>query len=434
MSSSPDRRRVGITGIGVVSGYGRGPEALWRGLEGGRSAIAPHRARFGGRAWLDYSMARLDDDLAELAADLPNQPLVESQRLASDPDLVAIAEAVRQALGDAGLTYDREVNDVGIVVTHESPGLADHLQGFFRWGEAARAWLRSPARFDPPEFLYRLKSESVYRMHSFLYIHWLSAIFGLHGFSLYNNNACASGAFSLAVAADRIKSGEASAVVVVGGDVPEDGTKYRWFRDLGLYSKSGRCRPFHAERDGLVLGSGAAAFVLEDLDAARRAGRRVWAEWRGGGFTSEGWKVTLPDPDSGRYAEAMLRALRAAGIGPSEVDLVCPHGVGSGLLDGFEAASLAAVFGRNGETWPALMPVKPAVGHTLGGCALVETLAALLALRAGAIPELVRCGEVDPALPLGRAPQHGALPREWVMLKCTNGFAGQNGAFVLASA
>jgi 3-oxoacyl-[acyl-carrier-protein] synthase II len=427
-------RRVAITGVGVVSAYGRGPAALWRGLSGGATAIAPHRARFGGRTWLDYNMARLSDDVSDLAADLPNRPLVESQRLSGDPDLVAIAEAVRQAIDDAGLEYDRETNDVGIVVTHESPGLADHLQGFFRFGEAARAWLRSPARFDPPEFLYRLKSESVYRMHSFLYIHWLSAIFGLHGFSLYNNNACASGAYSLAVAADRIRSGEASAVVVAGGDVPEDGTKYRWFRDLGLYSHSGRCRPFHAERDGLVLGSGAAAFVLEELESAVRAGRRVWAEWRGGGFTSEGWKVTLPDPDSGRYAEAMSRALAAAGMAPGEVDLVCPHGVGSGLLDGHEARSLAAVFGQDGEEWPALIAPKAAVGHTLGGCALVETLAALLALAEGEVPELVRCAEVDPSLPLGHRSANGALPREWVMLKCTNGFAGQNGAFVLASA
>ena len=105
------------------------------------------------------------------------------------------------------MTYDPDDNQVGLVVTHESPGLADHLQSFFRWGETARAWVRSKDRFNPAEFLYRQKSDSVYRMHSFLYIHYLAAMFRFHGFSLYNNNACASGAFALAVAADRVRSG-----------------------------------------------------------------------------------------------------------------------------------------------------------------------------------------------------------------------------------
>jgi 3-oxoacyl-(acyl-carrier-protein) synthase len=425
-------RRVAITGIGVVSGYGCGTEALWRGLDSGEPAVRDHRAQFGGRTWLDYRMASLPDDPRTLAAGLPNPQVVEHERLAQDADLIAIAEAVRQALADAALEFDPDANDVGIAVTHESPGLADHLQGFFRWRETARAWLRSSARFDPPEFLYRQKSESVYRLHSFLYVHYLSALFRFHGFSLYNNNACASGAFALAIAADRIRSGETSAIVVAGGDVPEDGTKYRWFRDLGLYSPSGRCRPYRADRDGLVLGSGAAAFVLEDLDAAAAAGKRIHAEWRGGGFTSEGWKITMPDVASDRYGAAITAALRSARIAPERVTLLAPHGVGTAMLDHFEVETLARVFGGDGRRWPALLLVKAAVGHTLGGCVLVETAASLLALGHGRIPALVGCDGVDPRLPLGARADFkpGA---DWVLLKCTNGFAGQNGAIVLAA-
>src|SRR6185436_15223539 len=190
-------------------------------------------------------------------------------------------------------------------------------------------------------------------------------------FTLYNNNACASGAFALAVAADRIRNGDAETVIVAGGDVPEDGTKYRWFRDRGLYSPTGSCRPFAAGRDGLVLGSGAAAFVVEDLDRALSAGRRVYAEWLGGGFSSDGWKVTVPDVSGRRYAHAIESALRASGVRADDVTMISPHGVGSGLLDRYEAESLAEVFGNGGRDWPALLPLKGAVGHTLGGCALV---------------------------------------------------------------
>jgi 3-oxoacyl-(acyl-carrier-protein) synthase len=425
-------RRVAVTGLGVLTGYGRGVGALWEGLASGRSAVREHRARFGGRTWLAYPMASLRDDVASLAARLPNPHVLRHERLERDADLIALADCVAQALRDARVAYDPEDNDIALLVTHESPGLADHLQGFFRWGEMARAWLRSPARFNPPEFLYRQKSASVYRLHSFLYLHYLAALFRFHGFSLYNNNACASGAFALAVAAERIRSGVTPLAVVVGGDVPEDGTKYRWFADAGLYSTRGACRPFQIGRDGLVLGSGAAALVLEDLDTARQAGKTIHAEWLGGGFTSEGWKVTMPDVASGRYAAAISAGLRTAAVSTTDVTLVAPHGVGTGMLDHFEADTLATVFGRAGESWPSLMTVKAGVGHTLGGSVLVETVAALLALGRAEIPAAARCDDPDPALPIGRQRELGRGP--WTLLKCTNGFAGQNSAIVLRSA
>lgn len=428
-------RRVGITGLGAITGYGRGVEALWAGLASGQSAVREHTARLGWQDWLHYPMAALRDDVATLASELPNAHFVRENRLASDPDLIAIAESVRQALADARLTFDPARNDVGMVVTHESPGLAPHVQSFFRWGEMARAWLRSRARFNPAEFLYTQQSDSVYRLHSFLYVHYLSAVFGIHGFTLYNNNACASGTFALAVAADRIRAGEASAVVVTGGDVPEDGTKYRWFRDRGLYSPTGRCRPFSKSRDGMVLGSGAAALVLEDLELARAAGKRVYAEWLGSGFTSDGWKVTMPDVAGARYGDAIARALRSAAVAARDITMISPHGVGAELLDRYEAASLAAVFGKPEDAWPAFLPLKGAVGHTLGGCALLETVGALLALEKCELPPVARGDELDPTLPLGRPPANGSWGKnDWLLLKCTNGFAGQNGAIVLRAA
>jgi 3-oxoacyl-(acyl-carrier-protein) synthase len=422
---------VGITGVGVVTGYGRGVDALWSGLASGRSAVREHAARMGGRNWLSHPMAALPNDTIS-GARLPNAQFVAENRMNEDPDLLSIADCVQQALEDAGLRYDTASNDIGLVVTHESPGLASHVQSFFRWRELGRAWLRSRARFNPPEFLYEQQSESVYRLHSFLYVHYLSSLFGIHGFTLYNNNACASGAFALAVAAGRIKNGDADTVIVAGGDIPEDGTKYRWFRDRGLYSPTGCCRPFSTKRDGLVLGSGAAAFVVEDLERALAAGRRVYAEWLGGGFTSDGWKVTVPDVGGRRYARAIAGALRSAGVSPHDVTMISPHGVGAGLLDRYEAESLAEVFGNGGRNWPVLLPLKGAVGHTLGGCALVELVGALLAIAHEEIPTAVRIDEFDPALPLGSS-SRTIHSDSFILLKCTNGFGGQNGAVVLRS-
>jgi 3-oxoacyl-(acyl-carrier-protein) synthase len=419
---------VAITGIGAVSGYGRGVEALWNGLCSGGTAVRRHQAKFRGRAWVTYPMASLPWEPD--ARGLPNPEFVRDNHLHEDPDFLAIADCVDQALKDAGLDEENERSEVGLVVTHESPGLAPHVRSFFRWGKMFHSWWKSRSKFSPPDFLYEQQADGVYRLHSFLYVHYLSALFRMHGFTLYNNNACASGVFSAAVGADRIRSGEARAVVVVGGDVPQDGTKYRWFRDLGLYSPRGECRPFQATRDGMVLGSGAGALILEDYDEARRAGRRIYAEWLGGGYTSDGWKVTLPDVVGRRYTEAIRRALKSSGVGTEDVGLLVPHGVGSGLYDRFEAGCLAEVFGGNDRPWPPMMTLKGGFGHTLGGCALLEVIPAILAMQRGEIPVVARCEDPDPMLPVGRA-ANGALPGSGVILKCTNGFAGQNGAMVL---
>ena len=425
-------RRVAVTGIGALSGYGRGAQALWDGLVSGTPAVRDHRAHLGRRAWMSYRMASFPQSIRAIAAELPKRAFVEQARVADDPDLVALADCVAQAIRDARLSYDPQANDVGLIVSHESPGLAPHVQSFFRWRSTAKAWLRSPSRFNPAEFLYEQQSEGVYRLHAFLYIHCLSAIFDLHGFTLYNNNACSSGAFAIAVAADRIRGGDNPAMVVVAGDLPEDGTKYRWFRDLGLYSASGACRPFAAARDGMVLGSGAAALVLEEMEAAVRRGATIYGEYLGGGFTSDGWKVTMPDAAHGRYGAAIASALRASGLGAAQVTTVVPHGLGTGLFDRFEASSLAEIFGGSGAGWPSVMALKGALGHTLGGCVLVETAASLLAMKQGEVPALARCEETDPALGMGR-PRREPEGRPWVLLKCTNGFAGQNGAVVFRS-
>ncbi len=421
-------RRIAITGMGAVSGYGRGVDALWQGLCSGGTAVRQHHARFRERAWVSYPMASLPWEPD--ARGLPNPQFVRDNHLHEDPDFLAIADAVDQALGDAGLSDRNQRAAMGLVVTHESPGLAPHVKSFFRFGKMLRAWWNSRSKFNPPDFLYEQQADSVYRLHSFLYLHYLSALFGMHGFTLYNNNACASGIFSVAVAADRIRSGEAEAIVVVGGDVPQDGTKYRWFRDLGLYSLRGICDPFQADRDGMILGSGAAALVLEDYDKARAAGKHIHAEWLGGGYTSDGWKVTLPDVVDRRYAGAMHQALKSAGVRAEEISLIVPHGVGSGLYDRFEATCLAEVFGDDGRPWPPMMPLKGAFGHTLGGCALLETIPAILAMKHATIPASVRFETQDPTLPLGEIRQ-GGLPGNGLFMKCTNGFAGQNGAMIL---
>ena len=142
--------------------------------------------------------------------------------------------------------------------------------------------------------------------------------------------------------------------------------------------------------------------------------------------------MTVPDVGGRRYARAIAGALRSADVRPNDVTMISPHGVGARLLDRYEAESLAEVFGNGGRDWPVLLPLKGAVGHTLGGCALVETVGALLAIAHEEIPPVVHVDEFDPGLPLGRS-SRSIHAGSFTLLKCTNGFGGQNGAVVLRS-
>ena len=118
-------RRVVITGLGVLSGYGRGVAKLWDGLCSGSSAVREHRADFGGRSWVRYPMAALRDDTATLAAGLPNPQVVRHESLERDADLVAIADCIGQAVSDAGLEYDPEANQIGLIVNVDGQSFVD---------------------------------------------------------------------------------------------------------------------------------------------------------------------------------------------------------------------------------------------------------------------------------------------------------------------
>jgi 3-oxoacyl-[acyl-carrier-protein] synthase II len=205
------------------------------------------------------------------------------------------------------------------------------------------------------------------------------------------HNACSSGAFALETAAQRIRSGQADVMFVVGGEAFDTAVRLEWFRRLQLYCLDGIMRPFESPSSGFYVGEGAAALVLESAAHAERRGATPYAVYLGGAFAHQGWKQTLPDLPSALLADVIVRTLESAKVTWEDLDLVVPHGAATGLSDAYEADCTAKAIARIGGTHsvqpgPVAAAFKPQFGHLLATSGLVEIAAALLCLRRQCVP------------------------------------------------
>jgi 3-oxoacyl-(acyl-carrier-protein) synthase len=386
------------------------------------------RQEFAGELWGTFPVAAVPDfSLQSIGLPAGRLRTLLENGCADDVDLHYLLAASHLALTDSGLVHDPDENRVGLVLTHENPGMERYIGKVLETvGRMANGDGPPPGlgKRDLAENLYREHSPYVYGTHSFLYLHRVARVLGFHGPSLFINNACASGLYALEAATQMIRSGQAEAAVVAGADHPLLITKYLWFKGQGLYATDGVMRPFDERRDGLVLGDGAAAVVVEDLETARSRGAHVYAEYLGGAFNQEAWKVTVPSASGDYCARALREALERTGVGPEEIDLVNPHGAATSLWDAYEARALNALFGRGFER-PLVSAFKPYVGHMLGASALAELIIVLLSMREGVVPATLNCERPDPQLGI-RPVREPARMNLRTVVKMSSGFGGFN--------
>lgn len=416
--------RIAVTGIGPICAAGEGREALWASIEALRTPVAGHSSRISGIPWGAYPIYGLPEEVSERILKAPGD-------LPEDHELRISVAALRLAIADAGLRGD-SLARAALVLTYEAPGIDRLLLGIFDdfLRRRSRDREREPAGGDGGllDEIYRRHKDAVYHTHSFMHLHLAARSLGVHGPALFLNNACASGLYALEAAADQLRAGRASLALVASAEVPLVPTKHLWFQEARVYSPTGVLRPFDRDRDGLVLGAGGAALVLESLEAAEGRGARVYAEYLGGASSQEGWKVAVPNLTERYYEETLRASLRAAGVEPDEVDLLNPHGAGTALGDLAEAAGITAVFGEWPER-PRITALKPYFGHTLGASALLEAAALLLSLERGVIPPTPGFRTPDPRLKVLCAAEPEAAPLRTV-LKMSSGFAGFNAGAV----
>ncbi|MGQ0610338.1 MAG: beta-ketoacyl-[acyl-carrier-protein] synthase family protein [Paracoccaceae bacterium] len=251
---------------------------------------------------------------------------------------------------------------------------------------------------------------------------------GLKGPSLTVSTACASSNHAIGLAFQMVASGQAEVMLAGGAEAMLDFGGIKVWEALRVLSPTG-CHPFAAGRSGMVLGEGAAVFVLEPMEAALRRGAPVLAEIAGFGMTSDAANMITPRAEGA--VRAMRAALAGAGLAPAEIGYVNAHGTGTQANDLAEASALAEVFGPSGVPVSA---TKSAHGHLIGGAGAVELLACLLALTEGLIAPTVGGQPADPALGVDLVT--GAARRAEVRACLSNSFAfgGQNAVLCLRRA
>lgn len=429
MIKSLTNSRIVITGIGPISSVGIGNKKLINGLRHGVTGIQEKRFSFGGDILAKPKMHIVDNfDINDFGIERDRIERIRDWKGGKhDMDLLYMLAASKLALDDAKIVLDDiAIADLSVVVTHENPGLENLLWRFFK--ETHRMIQKKDKLTIKDYFnnLYKKVVKSGYETQSFMALFHITRTLGIHNYSIFNNNACASGLFSLEIAKDIIRTKKAKKVLVVAGDCP-DIFKYLWFKDLNMLSIDGLTRPFDSSRSGFLLGAGAVGVVLEDYASASNRGAQIYCEYLGGGFVHESWGITYPKIGNRYYINTIKMALRNAKISASEVDLICAHGVATSIGDHYEAQAIEHVFKKN---HPKVTALKPFIGHNLGGSSLLELATLILAMKNKYIPEILNTKKCDPKFQLNLVLKPIRSEVDVIMKICC-AFAGYDAAVVL---
>lgn len=373
------RRRVAVTGLGLVSPFGGDAEDFFARLLRGESAIGCYEPE-GVPHPLTMPAVRCTGFDAEAALGRP---------LASTMDRFSQlgAAAAFSAWCDAGLSLEEvlEQADYGICWGTAVGGTLTFERGY------RDLYLANRSRVSPLSVILGMNNSAASH---------IAIKLGLGGVCLTYSVACASSSVAIGEAFRRIRDGAAAVMVAGGSESPLAYGVMRAWEALRVLAPGDRenawraCRPFHRQRAGIVLGEGAGALVLEDWEHARERGARIYAELAGYGASCD--HAHIVRPAAGGQVRAIAQALDDAAVDAAEVDYVNAHGTATQEGDAAEIAALRAVFGERASRLP-VSSTKSMHGHLLGAAGAVEAIVTVLALRDFCIPPTAHLDSVDPA-------------------------------------
>ena len=371
---SPAGRRVVVTGLGVVSALGTGREAHCEGLREGRSGIGPIEL---------IPTDRLTIRIAAEARDFVGDERFTRQELAlfdrvTQLGLVAAAEAVEHSgIRFEGATARRAATIIGCAMG----GLNTLDDGF------ATLYAEGKSRLHP--FTIPRVMANATASH-------ISMRYGLMGPAWTVSTACSSANHAIGQAFQLIRSGAADVAMTGGTESMLSFGGMKSWEGLRVMSRDA-CRPFSRNRNGMVVGEGAAMLILEELETAEARGAPILGEIAGQGATADAADIVAPSVDGAARAIAM--ALEDAAMAPEEVGYVNAHGTATKANDRTEAAAILKVLGEHGRRTP-VSSTKSMHGHPLGAAGAIEAAAVLMALGEGILPPTINYDEPDPEISL----------------------------------
>jgi 3-oxoacyl-[acyl-carrier-protein] synthase II len=385
-----NRRRVVVTGIGAVAAPGTGTDDLWKGLQRTPDGPGPYLVKNWDPApWIPMREHRRLDRFTQFAMMATHEAFEQSGPLQVEPNRVTVSLAT----GIGGLESLE-------ILIHNSDDAEPRVSPFLI-----------------PMMMANAAAAAI------------SIKYGFGGQVTTPVVACAAGAQSILDGLRQIQWGYADAAVVGGAEAAARNSASEGFKAARALSLSGTARPFDVDRDGFVMGEGAAILILEAEEAARERGATILAEMLGGASTADAHHITAPHP-SGEGAERAIRlALADSGLEASDVSYINAHGTGTELNDRTEGMVIERIFG---DTQPAVSSIKGTTGHGLGASGSIEAVAVVEAIRRSELSPNIGLVNQDPEIPLTDIVRE---PRDWEpgpVLSNSFGFGGHNTVLAFA--
>jgi len=410
------RRRVVITGIGIVTPVGMGAGGFYEGLRAERSGVRTV-TRFDPTPFRSHNAAEVDgfypDDFMEAK---------RAKRL--DRFSQFSVACTRQALEDAGIDLAREDRDrIGTQMGSALGGsrFAEQQLGVF---------LREGIKAVDPTLALAVFGGAASCN--------IAIEFGVTGPNSTNSMSCASGTMAVGDGFRYVRDGDADIMLCGGAEAPLAPLCFGAFAIIKAMSTRNddparASRPFDRDRDGFVMGEGACVLVLEEYVRAKARGARIYAELLGYGCTNDAHHMTAPRPDGRQAARAMRRALDDGHVAPHEVGYVNAHGSSTPLNDPTETRAIRQVFGDHAERLP-VSSTKGYYGHALGASGAIELAACALALHHEWLPPTLNLANADAECDLDYVPRTGRDARVEHVLSNSFGFGGINASVVMRRA
>ena len=409
-----DKRRVVITGMGVVSPLGCDLETIWKRLTSGYS---------GARMITRFDASNMPTHFAcEVIEFDVDAFIAKKEQRRMDPFCHYAVAAAKMAMKDSGLDMTQEdLFRCGCTVSSGIGGLQTL--------ETQHSILRDkgPDRCSPfmiPQMIINMCAGLIAIDHK------------LKGPNFGVVSACATGAHSIGEAQRLIERGDVDVMLAGGTEATICPLGIGGFSAMRALSTRNddptkASRPFDKDRDGFVMGEGSAVVVLEDLEHARKRGARIWCEVAGFGMTCDANHITAPAENGEGAARAMVMAMKDAGVTPADIDYINAHGTSTELNDKFETAAIKTAMGPDRASKVMVSSSKSMTGHLLGAAAAMETVVCALSMAKGVVTPTINYTTPDPLCDLDYVPN---TPRDFKIRACLNnslGFGGHNASLCL---
>lgn len=417
------RRRVVVTGLGMINPLGTRVETVWSALKNSESGVGY------------ISIFDAMNYPTRIAAEVRNWNVSdcgESVELWSKRGRHArfAAGAARQAVDDSGiLNAVKDPTKVGVYF-----GAGEGNQDFFNFTDMVSVATRSPESFDMDAFVARglqiLNPALELEQEPSMPAAHVANMFDFQGPNLNCLTACAASSQAVGEATELIRRGDVDAMIAGGAHSmihPFGLTGFSLLTALSTNNDNpkGASRPFDRLRDGFVLGEGSSVVILEELEHAKRRGAKIYGEVIGYGCSADAYRITDIHPEGRGAIACMSAAIRDAGISPDQVGYVNAHGTSTSVNDRVETVACKAIFGARASKVP-VSSTKSMMGHLIAAAGVTEMIVCLLAIRDGVLPPTINQENPDPECDLDYVPNVARESKFDIALTNSFGFGGQN--------